>query len=64
MFPVYSDFRTIVYDLFLGYIVFTLSIQTDRQTRANSVAPDQTPQNAASDLGLHCLSFIQQFFSA
>ena len=22
---------------------------------ANSVDPDQTPQNAASDLGLHCL---------
>ena len=22
---------------------------------ANSVGPDQTPQNAASDLGLHCL---------
>ena len=22
---------------------------------ADSVAPDQTPQNAASDLGLHCL---------
>ena len=22
---------------------------------ANSVNPDQTPQNAASDLGLHCL---------
>ena len=24
-------------------------------TLANSVDPDQTPQNAASDLGLHCL---------
>ena len=23
---------------------------------ANSGDPDQTPQNAASDLGLHCLS--------
>ena len=24
------------------------------QTLANSVDPDQTPQNAASDQGLHC----------
>ena len=26
----------------------------------NSVDPDQTPQNAASDLGLHCLLGIQK----
>ena len=25
------------------------------RTLANSVDPDQTPQNAAYDLGLHCL---------
>ena len=25
------------------------------ELNANSVDPDQTPQNAASDLGLHCL---------
>ena len=34
----------------------------DRQACANSVDPDQTPQNAASDLGLHCLPLIQQYF--
>ena len=34
---------------------------SDRQGRANSVDPDQMPQNAASDLSLHCLPLIQQF---
>ena len=28
----------------------------DRQAYANSVDPDQTPQNRASDQGLHCLT--------
>ena len=31
------------------------------QTSANSKDPDQMPQNVASDQGLHCLPFIQQF---
>ena len=31
---------------------------SDRQAQANSVDLDQTPQNAASDLGLHCLPLI------
>ena len=31
------------------------------QRGLDSVDPDQTPQNAASDQGLHCLSFIHQF---
>ena len=35
----------------------------DRQTLANSVDPDQTPQNAASDQGPHCLPLIQQFYT-
>ena len=34
---------------------------TDRQALANSVDPDQTPRNAASDQNLLCLSFIPQF---
>ena len=34
----------------------------ERNTFANSVDPDQMPQNAASDQGLHCLSYIQQYF--
>ena len=31
----------------------------DKHVWANSVDRDQTPQKAASDLGLHCLLFIQ-----
>ena len=32
-----------------------------RQTRTNSADPDQMPQNAASDQGLHCLATIHRF---
>ena len=35
-------------------------MHSDRQACANSVDPDETPQNAASHQGLHCLPFIQQ----
>ena len=34
---------------------------SDRQAWASSLDPDETPQNAASHLGLHCLPLIQQF---
>ena len=34
----------------------------NRQNRANSVDPDQMPHNVASNLGLHCLSLIMQYF--
>ena len=34
---------------------------SDRQACANSIDPDETPQNVASHLGLHCLPLIQQF---
>ena len=34
-----------------------------RQAWANSEDPDQTPQNAASDQGLHCLPLIKQFLN-
>ena len=47
-----------------NYRIFPLGIFTNysnRQTWADSVDPDQTPRSAASDLGLHCLLFIQQF---
>ena len=30
-------------------------------TLANSADPDQTPQNAASDQGLHCMHYIQKY---
>ena len=32
-----------------------------RKVRANIVDPDQTPLNAASDVGLQCLPIILQF---
>ena len=34
----------------------------DRQAFANSVDPDKTMQSAASEQGLHCLPYIQQYF--
>ena len=34
----------------------------DRQAWANSVDPDQMPQNVASDQGLQCLPLIQHNF--
>ena len=37
---------------------------SDKQAWANSVDPDQTPQNAASDQGLHGLQLIQQSLDA
>ena len=32
----------------------------DRQAWANTVDPDEMPQNVASHQGLHCLPLIQQ----
>ena len=34
--------------------------KTRTGTLANSADPDQTPQNAASDQGLHCLLTLQE----
>ena len=39
------------------------STYSERHAWANRVDPDQTPQNAASDQVLHCLSLIQQFYT-
>ena len=36
----------------------------DTQACANSVDPDRTPQNVASDQGLHYLPLIQQFLDS
>ena len=33
----------------------------NRQARENRLDQDQTPQNAASDQGLHCLPLVQQY---
>ena len=41
----------------------TYSTYSDRQAWANIVDPDQMPQNAASDQGLHCLPLSQQFYT-
>ena len=38
-----------------------LSPASHKGSLANSVDPDQTPQNAASDRGLHCLHLINEF---
>ena len=40
----------------------TYSTYLDRQAWANSVDPDQMPQNASSDQGLHCLPLTQHFY--
>ena len=43
--------------------VTALSIGTDiYKAFANSVDPAQMPQNVASDQGLHCLLYVQQYF--
>ena len=34
---------------------------SDALAWANSIDPDQTPQNAAFDKGLHCLPLVQKF---
>ena len=36
-------------------------LETPKRVTANSADLDQTPQNAASDQGLHCLQIVQQF---
>ena len=43
-----------------GYHIYPKCL--DRQACANSVDPDQMPQNVASDQGLHCFSLLQQLF--
>ena len=51
-----QNFRGGGFDLnILPYFTYS-----DRQAWANSVDPDQTPQNAASDQGLHCLPLTRQ----
>ena len=37
--------------------------EMDIQALANSVEPDQMPQNMMSNQGLHCLPLIQQFLN-
>ena len=36
------------------------SLETPKRVLANRADPDQTPQNAASDQGLHCLQIVQK----
>ena len=42
---------------------YLLDTHSERQTWVNSVDPYQTPQNAASDQGLHSLPLVQQFYA-
>ena len=53
---VFSEIRFFIYSIYCMY--------SDRKARANSVDPDEMPQNVASHLGLHCLPLIQQFLDA
>ena len=43
--------------------VRTYPTYLERQAWANCEDPDQTPENAASDLGPHCLPLILQFYT-
>ena len=45
------------------YRIYYLPSFRTEQATANSVDPDQTPRSAASDQGLYCLLFIQQYFN-
>ena len=42
-------------------ICYTLLYVFVTQAWENSIDPDETPQNAAFHLGLHCLALIQLF---
>ena len=44
-----------------AYIYCIYRMYMDRQAWAKSVDPDETPQNATSYQGLHCLPITQQF---
>ena len=46
---------------FYKYSYRIYHMYSDRQAWANSIDPDEMPQNMASHLGLHCLPLIQQF---
>ena len=45
------------------FLLTYCSLETLERVSANSADPDQTPQNAASDRGFHCLQIIQPFRS-
>ena len=45
----------------MNFLYYIYLVYSDRQAGANSVDPDETPQNVASHQGLHCLPLIQQF---
>ena len=53
-----SDFHDFVCSLFPKTILFDSYL---KRTLASSVDPDQSPHNAASDQGLHCLHYLQAF---
>ena len=57
----FSAKKYIVYHSLLHRFGFCINHKyLDKQVWANSVNPDQMPQNVASDQGLHCLPLVQQ----
>ena len=57
LFCLYSLDRSISYirGVWLLFIIIMICFAEKSELNANSVDPDQMPQNAASDLDLHCL---------
>ena len=53
----YDDDNFSVLNLFQDYLTHC-SWETRKRYLANSADPDQTPQNAASDQGLHSLQIV------
>ena len=39
------------------------SLETPKRVLANIADPDQTPQNAEFDQGLHCLKIVQPYLN-
>ena len=53
--------KNIVYNFAKCLTIITNPEYWDRQAFANSLDPDTTLQIMASDQGLHCLPYIQQY---
>ena len=54
---------SVLFFFFFFYIFHVKPYFLGKIAYAYSVDPDQTPQNAASDQGLHCLTLIQHYLS-
>ena len=45
----------------LGYTINPFMPRPTKGTVANNIDPDQTSQNTASELGLHCIKYINLY---